>query len=610
MLGLQKRIMLYVALGLLILISGFAFFALRAVDRSSDAILRERLVLAKTVARDVDGLIADSVSQLEITASLLFANPLNDLSAHEESMLQTMSIGLGGRPSGLGDPSHVYLTDVTGNTLWEWEKPDGVHVPVEVLLERATEAISGRTTVIESLRLRQAPSTVLVLSTPVVGPGADILGALTVALITRPSNYALFVPRGTGAGDYRLELIDSDGIVVASSNQEDIHQPTRHLSIEGALSRERVQGVWRHPPSIEGSRDHIVALAPLESVPWTVALEQIEDAALALPASLRRQIFFLSAIGILAGLVLAWFTTRQVVRPLTRLTETAGDIASGDLDTPVAIQGQDEARALSRSFEAMRLRLKESLEEIESGNRELEARVASRTTELEQRNREHRQLLEKVITAQEDERKRVSRELHDGVGQSLTGLGMALGSVQAEVGHDPDRLRERLETLRSMTSTTIQDIRRVIADLRPSVLDDLGLVQALGWYVENYLEKSGIEATVDTSGSDRGLPGHLETALFRVLQEAMTNIIKHSGAKNVSISIEFADSYIAGKVRDDGRGFDVADVRRREAGRYAVGLLGMEERMNLLGGSLKIDSTPGSGTAIAFHIPLEGVEVS
>ena len=361
------------------------------------------------------------------------------------------------------------------------------------------------------------PTSELVLGTPVTGTEGEIKGALIAALVTHPGNLVLFVPPAAQAGDYNLELIDEDGVVVASSDPEHVLQDSRHRSINDIPFGQLGRGVWKHNLSREDLGDHIVALVPLESLPWTVALEQEEDVALALPGSLRGQIFLLSAIGILAGLVFAWITTRQVVRPFTRLTATAGAISLGDLDTPVAIQGQDEARALSHSFEAMRLRLRESLAEVEGWNRELEARVASRTAELEQRTMERRQLLEKVITAQEEERRRVARELHDIVGQALAGLGMALGSAETQVGGDPDRMRELLESLRSLTGSTMEEVRRLIADQRPSVLDDLGLVQAVGWYVENDLEKTGIKATVHASGSAEGVSAHLETALFRML---------------------------------------------------------------------------------------------
>ncbi|MDA1349700.1 MAG: GAF domain-containing protein, partial [Chloroflexi bacterium] len=279
------------------------------------------------------------------------------------------TIGLGASGRGLGDPVHVYLTDDQGSPVWEWAKPDRPEVPSNVLTIRTEEMDSGRGVVMKAVRIRELPpASALVFSVPVAGPDGGVRGFVTAALAVNPSNSALFIPSDSESADYRLELVDTEGIVVASSDQQHVGQPSRHLSINGDVFREGGQGVWKHHSSSSSSDggDHVVALVPLETVPWTVALEQDEDVALALPGSLRSQIFLLSAIGIVAGLILAGFTTRQVVRPLTRLTETAGRIASGDLRTPVPIEGQDEVRTLSCSFEAMRLRTEQTLNEVAS----------------------------------------------------------------------------------------------------------------------------------------------------------------------------------------------------------------------------------------------------
>ena len=267
--GLQRRIMLYVALGLLILVTGFAFFALRAVNRSKDAVLQERLALAQTVAKDVDGLIRGSASQLEMTASLLFADPLRNLSPHEESMLLTMSVGLGAYPGGLGAPVHVYVTDEDGNPVWEWDHPDGSEVPRGLLAAQSEEIVSRRATVVKGLRLLEGPTaSALIIGVPVVASDGEVRGAITAALVAYPSNYALFVPSDTQVGQYRLELIDEEGIVVASSDQQDLFEPSRHLLIDGVPFLQRGRGVWEHRPS--GEEDHVVAVVPLETIPWTL----------------------------------------------------------------------------------------------------------------------------------------------------------------------------------------------------------------------------------------------------------------------------------------------------------------------------------------------------
>ncbi len=396
--------------------------------------------------------------------------------------------------------------------------------------------------------------------------------------------------------------------MVAASDKEHLFQTSRHLPIISRLISDGQEGVQEHRISDarldEDSGDHIVAFAPLENLPWGIVLEQKEDVALALPRSLQRRILLLSGLAVFLGLLLAWITTRQVVRPLVRLTATSRHIASGDLSTQVQIEGQDEVRTLASSFEAMRRQLETSLEEIEEWNRTLETRVQNRTREMEERNRERSQLLRKVILAQEEERKRVARELHDEVGQGLTALVIGLGTAEEAINSDLPNKREHLQELRELMSTIIEDVRRLMSALRPSVLDDMGLGSAIRWYVDTYLEKAGVKTTLNASDPTQIIPSHIEVAVFRVVQEAINNIIRHAHAKNARIELEFSNSTIEGKVVDDGAGFDLSQARQGTADHTPVGLIGMEEKVGLFGGTLFIDSHVGLGTTIKFAIPL------
>jgi signal transduction histidine kinase len=272
--------------------------------------------------------------------------------------------------------------------------------------------------------------------------------------------------------------------------------------------------------------------------------------------------------------------------------------------------GQDEIGRLAQSFNTMRHQLKHSLDEIGQWNQELEQRVKQRTNELEglyqelnQRDKERGDLLRKIITAQEEERRRVARELHDEVSQTLTGLVMSLGSTEALLDKDPTAARQRLESLRGMCSEAVEEVRRLIRDLRPSLLDDLGLVAAIGWYAENYLAPAGVKAELETKGFGRRLPPTVEITLFRVVQEAITNIVKHAQAKTAHIRLQITPSTIVGSIKDDGVGVSVDTLRLRRRKGIAVGLLGMEERISLLGGKLSIESQPGEGTQVYFEIP-------
>lgn len=225
--------------------------------------------------------------------------------------------------------------------------------------------------------------------------------------------------------------------------------------------------------------------------------------------------------------------------------------------------------------------------------------------EADARARLRRQLLAREIKVQEEERRRIARELHDEVGQSLTGLIMSLDAVEQAFladGHGKGHLHHYLTEARDIASGTLQEIRRVIFDLRPTLLDDLGLAAAVDWYAKTSLAKAGIQPIVRASGLDGRLPQRVEIALYRLVQEAVANVIKHSYARKCTISLTWSDGVVEAAVEDDGRGFDPDKIG--QAGEEHLGIVGMQERVRSLGGQFTIDSRPGGGTRVHIRIPL------
>jgi signal transduction histidine kinase len=224
--------------------------------------------------------------------------------------------------------------------------------------------------------------------------------------------------------------------------------------------------------------------------------------------------------------------------------------------------------------------------------------------QLQRKEELQRQLLEKVIGAQEEERKRIARELHDETGQALTALAMGLAAMEEELPPGNDGIRRILVSTRDLAAQTLDDTHKLMLDLRPTLLDDLGLVPALRWYSRNSLERLGIEVNLEVQGVRERLPAPMETALFRIVQEAITNVARHSKAKAARVRLELADSTITAEVEDDGMGFNVDEVFKGRDG--GLGLLGMEERAHLLGGELQLQTLPGHGTKVVLKVPLEG----
>ena len=227
--------------------------------------------------------------------------------------------------------------------------------------------------------------------------------------------------------------------------------------------------------------------------------------------------------------------------------------------------------------------------------------------ELKRRDALRGQLLEQVITVQEEERRRIARELHDQIGQALTSLLVWLRALEAEahgsagVTIGPARLQE----LKSVVAGTLDSVRDLALELRPSVLDDLGLVPTLHRYVRAYQDRHQLEIDFQTVGLEGvRLPSVVETALYRIAQEALTNVIRHAGASRVSLLLAVRQGTAVLIVEDDGAGFDVHRLIHGPVDERRLGLSGMRERAELVGGRLTIESAPGAGTTVFVEVPL------
>ncbi|MDP2948216.1 MAG: GAF domain-containing sensor histidine kinase [Chloroflexota bacterium] len=225
--------------------------------------------------------------------------------------------------------------------------------------------------------------------------------------------------------------------------------------------------------------------------------------------------------------------------------------------------------------------------------------------ELKEKERARSELLEKLISAQEEERQRIARELHDDMAQGLTALLMGLARLEHPTTGVSPEMVGTIDTVKQFASQALDDTRRMILDLRPAVLDDLGLVSAVRLYAQSHLEPLGVAFTLEAERMHDRLAPHLEVALFRILQEAINNCARHARAEHVRVRLEHVDGEVRGTVEDDGVGFDVWATLKGKREKAALGLLGMRERAALIGGSLDIESEPGRGTRLRLRLPLE-----
>ena len=209
-----------------------------------------------------------------------------------------------------------------------------------------------------------------------------------------------------------------------------------------------------------------------------------------------------------------------------------------------------------------------------------------------------------IFQAVEAERLRIARDLHDGPAQVLADLVLKAEILDRVASHTPDKLPAELAEFRGIVRTAVGDMRRFMFDLRPDSLDDLGLVATMKRFASEYQDRTGITCRLEVIGEDQRVGGNLEEAMYRIIQEALTNVQKHSGAKTVEVIISTHDNRLTAKIRDDGSGFDVDAPPA--TGRQRLGLLGMRERADALGGRLDVRSKLGAGTEIDVELAIQG----
>ncbi len=301
-----------------------------------------------------------------------------------------------------------------------------------------------------------------------------------------------------------------------------------------------------------------------------------------------RQLLFDTLAAIFVGLVLTIFLASRITKPIRELARVTGAITAGDFTQRAYVKSNDEMGSLASAFNVMADYLHRLM------------------TELKQKEEARTHLLQKVIVAQEEERKRIARELHDETGQTLSSLMIGLKSLAESC---PSSSHEcRVEEMRAVAKTALGEIHRLAVELRPSILDDMGLIPALEKYVADFRAAHGLDVDLHVSwGSDNRVPHEIEVTVYRIVQEALNNIAKYAKAENVSVIVTRDDRGLEAIVEDDGIGFD-ADEIMLDNESNKLGLHGMRERASLAGGTFTIESSTGHGTTIYVRIPLTGGE--
>jgi two-component system sensor histidine kinase UhpB len=289
--------------------------------------------------------------------------------------------------------------------------------------------------------------------------------------------------------------------------------------------------------------------------------------------------FVFAAIGALLSVAVNWVVLKLALRPLDGITRTVEAVRKGSL----------RARAERDPF---------SDPQIETLRETLNAML----DQLDEHGERLRALSSQIIKAQEEERLRIARELHDETAQALASL--LVRQRVAERSPDAAALQRTMADLRALTSEALEGVRRMALELRPTMLDDLGLVAAVEAFARQFSHRTGIPVDVRMTRRPERLPPEVELVAFRVIQEALSNVARHSGASRAEVRLGASGTFVTLSVADDGHGFELEaalDSRQR-----SLGLFGMRERAALVGGRLSLDSAPGRGTRVLLEIPAAG----
>jgi signal transduction histidine kinase len=442
----------------------------------------------------------------------------------------------------------------------------------------------------------------VVLGRAVAGPDGQVVAVLNVT--TRLDRLPRLETRDLPAGSM-IMILDERGVVLAHTPDYDAWVG-RDLSglpyVQEALHRRLGSGEMISADGVA----RLSAFTTPTRAPWLIYVGLPSEIVLGSSrvALLRNLWFGVLALG--AAILVAFLLAGRITDPLRRLTADAAALGRGDLTRRAGTDGRGETAVLASVFNQMAEDIERHVTGLAaSQQREQEARLAAEaaTKQIAVREGRLQDLVRRLQVAQEEERRRVAYEIHDGLAQVAASAHQHLQTFADYHAPESKTGREALSRTVELVQRTVREARRLIAGLRPTVLDDFGLATAIRLEIEA-LRGEGWQVTYEEDLGDQRLASQIETALFRVAQEALTNVRKHAGRARVAVSLEQREGLVRLEVRDWGRGFGVLGPQDRPRPGERVGLLSMHERVALLGGHCTVNSQPGDGTQVIAEVPL------
>ncbi len=328
----------------------------------------------------------------------------------------------------------------------------------------------------------------------------------------------------------------------------------------------------------------------VQATPWMIVLEFPAAAFLHASTQFFNWILFAGLVLVSGGIIAAWLMSRYLTRPLNALTAAASAITAGNYTSKVTVRGSHEVGKLGRSFNAMSAKLREAQDKMEQ-----------QIVEARQLNGQLRMLSAHMENVREEERLHIAREMHDELGQLLTGFKMEVYLLKRKLkGYQDAEISEKIHSLENTAGEAIQFVRKLSSELRLGPLEDLGLVAALEWYCGEFTKRYHIPVVFKSQVTNLPISPLIKTGLFRIYQESLTNIARHAQATQVDVNFSITNDNLLLTIKDNGKGFNANSSERRKT----LGLLGMKERAIMIGAALKITSAPNEGTLVEITVPL------
>lgn len=594
----RTRFVAAAALCLLPLISVVLVLLDQNLDHSRDQLISTEFSLVDVVAQGITATLSENQLALTDIAKDPFIRDMNATQA--QSPLDQVRRA---RPSLNGlfllDTSRRVVT-VTGGI-----DPGPLLTQFQDVVDKAL--IGGEPAISNRLIVPEGNVAVIALVVPVLpDPGQTVEGTpvgAVGAFLTIDRLQEAFLTGSASDGETTIAVVADTGQVIVDRGDAEKTNQTLTMKLMNGLVKKGISGQRGNELYRDEAGDERIAVAAplgLTGAPWAVVITSPSPTAYGPSHNLLERGLLALAVAVTLTLALAVIFGELTARPLRQLTTQATAITQGDLSRPLGLVGRGEVAALSNAFRDMADRLTTQVRDTEAAREE----VALQAERL-------RDLLRRTVRLQEDERRRIASDIHDAVAPLITGAlyqtralkltGKNNGNGSAHADGEGDLNDEGLGTVGDLLERAMSELHDVIFALRPPDLDDLGVVAAIDRYVQQ-INRTGLPCRLDVTGSPERLSSEARLGVYRIVQEALHNALRHAHADEAYVRMEWLEDRLRVTIRDNGSGFDPEQAAKPTS----LGLLSMRERATAIGGTLEIASRPGTGTAVVFELPMGG----